>query len=80
MDEDEINTFVQACKFLKYKFRGVFAVDNCPVKLSHISFIIENVSTSQSMGTHWTLICRRYRKYISADPLGKNLNFLQIFI
>ena len=55
MDEDEINNLVQACKLLKYKFRGVFAADNFPVNLSHNSFIIVNVSTSQSIGTHWTL-------------------------
>ena len=70
MDEDEINNLVQACKLLKYKFRGVFAADNFPVNLSHNSFIIVNVSTSQSIGTHWTLFCRRNGKYIFADPLG----------
>ena len=73
MDEDEINNLVQACKLLKYKFRGVFAADNFPVYLSHNSFIIVNVSTSQSIGPHWTLFCRRNGKYIFADPLGQNL-------
>ena len=73
MDEDEINHLVQACKLSKYKFRGVFAADNFPVNLSHNSFIIVNVSTSQSIGTHWTLFCRRNGKYIFADSLGQNL-------
>ena len=59
MDENEINNLVQACKLLKYKFRGVFAANNFPVNLSHNSFILVNVSTSQSIGTHWTLFCRR---------------------
>ena len=40
MDEDEINNLVQACKLLKYKFRGVFAADNFHVNLFHNSFII----------------------------------------
>ena len=73
MDEDEINNLVQACKLLKYKFRGVFAAGNFPVNLSHNIFIIVNVSTSQSIGTHWPLFCRRKGKYIFADPIGQNL-------
>ena len=73
MDEDEINNFFQACNFLKYKLRGVFEADNFPANLSHNSFIITNVSTSQSIGIHWKLFCRRKGKYIFADPLGKNL-------
>ena len=74
MDEDEINNLVQGCKRLKYKFHGVFAADNFPLHLSQNSFIIVNVSTSQSIGTHWILICRRNGDYIFADPLGQNLN------
>ena len=73
MDEDEINNLVQACKLLKYKVRVVFAADNFTVNVSHNSFIIVNVSTSQSIGTHWTLFCRRNGKYIFADQLGQNL-------
>ena len=73
MDEDEINNLVQACKLLKYEFRGVFAAVNFPVNLSYNSFIIVNVSTSQSIGPHWTLFCRRKGKYNFADPLGQNL-------
>ena len=73
MDENQINNFVQGCKLLKYKFVGVFAADNFPVNLSHNKFIIVNVSTSQSIGTHWTLICRKNGEYVFADPLGQNL-------
>ena len=73
MDEDEINNLVQGCKRLKYKFHGVFTADNFPLHLSRNSFIIVNVSTSQSIGTHWILICRRNGDYIFAGPLGQNL-------
>ena len=73
MDKDQINNLVQRCKFLKHKFHGVFAADNFSLHLSQNSFIIVNISTSQSIGTHWTLICRRNRDYIFADPLGQNL-------
>ena len=31
-----------------------------------------SLSTSQSIGTHWILICRRIEEYIFADPLGQN--------
>ena len=40
MDEDEINSLIQACKLLKYKFCGVFAAENFPLKLSEKRFII----------------------------------------
>ena len=73
MDENEINNLVQRCKLLKHKFHGVFAADNFPLSLSQNSFIIVNVSTSQTIGTHWTLICRKNGNYIFADPLGQNL-------
>ena len=59
MDEDEINNLAQACKILKYKLVGVFAADNFPVNLSHNNFLIVSVSISHSIGTHWTLNCRK---------------------
>ena len=34
MDEDKINSLIQACNFQKYKFCGVFAADNFLLKLS----------------------------------------------
>ena len=52
IDEDEINSLVQAFKLLKHKFCGVFAADNFPLKLSQNRFIIVNVSSSESIGTH----------------------------
>ena len=62
MDEDDINNLVQRCKQLKYKFHGVFAADNFPIKFSNNSFILINASTSISIGTHWTLLCRKDQK------------------
>ena len=73
MDENEIINLVQGYKFLKYKFVGVFEADNFPVNLSHNKFIIVNVSTSPSMGTHWTLICCKNGDYVFANPLEQNL-------
>ena len=70
MDEDEINSLIQACKLLKYKYCGVIAADNFPLKLSQSRFIIVNVSSSDSIGTLWTLLCRKNGNYIFADPLG----------
>ena len=73
MDEDEINSLIQACKLLKYKFYGVFAADNFPLKLSQSRFIIVIVFSSDSIGTLWTLLCRKNGNYIFADPLGQKL-------
>ena len=68
MDEKEINNLSQGCKLFKYKFVGVFAADNLPVNLSRNSFIIVNVSAFQSIGTHWTLICRKKRRLCFCRP------------
>ena len=73
MDEDEINSLIQACKLLKYEYCGVFAADNFPLKLSKNRSIIMNVSSSDSIGTHWTLLYRKNGNYIFADPLGQKL-------
>ena len=73
MDEDQINSLIQACKLLKYKFCGVFAADSFPLKLSQNRFIIVNVSSSDSIETHWTLLCRKNGNYVIADPLGQKL-------
>ena len=73
MDENQKNNFVQRCKILKYKFVGVFAADNFPVNLSHNKFITVKISTSRSIGTQWTFICRKNGDYIFADPLGQYL-------
>ena len=58
---------------MKYKFHGGFAADNFPLHLSENRFIIVNLSTSQSIGTHWILICQRNGKNNIADQLGQNL-------
>ena len=71
MDEDEINSLVQACNILEYNFCGVFAADKFPLKLSQNRFNMVNVSSCDSIGTHWTLLCRK--NYIFADPLRQNL-------
>ena len=73
MDESEINNLIQGCKLLKYKFHGVLAADNFPLHLPQNSFIIMNISTSQSIGTNWIHIFRRNGDYIFAYPLRQNL-------
>ena len=74
MDEDNLNSLIQRCSELKYKFRGVYAADNFPTNLTDNSFIIVNISTSASIGTHWILLCQRDQKIIFADPLGQTLS------
>ena len=73
MDEDKINSLVQACKLLKCKFCGVFAPDTFPLKLSQNRCIFVNVYSSDSIGTYWTLFCRKNGNYFFADPLGQKL-------
>ena len=72
MDEDNLNSLIQRCSELK--FRGVYAAENFPTNLTDNSFIIVNISTSASIGTHWILLCRKDRKTIFADPLGQTLS------
>ena len=68
MDEDNLNSLIQRCSELKNKFRGVYAADNFPTNLTDNSFIIVNISTSASIGTHWILLCQKDKKIIFADP------------
>ena len=56
MDEDVINDLIHKSRKLKYKFRGLFAVNNFPQKLQKNSFLIVNASPSNSPGTHWLLL------------------------
>ena len=72
MDEEEINSLVQACK-LHYKFCGVFAADIFSLKLSQDRLIVVNVSSSDSIGTHWRILCSKNGNYIFADPLRQEL-------
>ena len=44
MDEDQIHLQVKKCKHLNFKFRGVYAADNYPLKLPTNTFIIVNAS------------------------------------
>ena len=72
MDEDQIHLQVKKCKHLKFKFRGVYAADNYPLNLQTNTFIIVNASRSNSIGTHWVVLAKRYAYPIIyfADPLA----------
>ena len=72
MDEDQIYHQVKKCKHLKFKFRGVYAADNYPLNLQTNTFIIVNASRSNSIGTHWVVLAKRYAypKIYFADPLA----------
>ena len=72
MDEDQIHLQVKKCKHLKFKFRGVYAADNYPLILQINTFIIVNASRSNSIGTHWVVLAKRYAFPIIyfADPLA----------
>ena len=72
MDEDQIHLPVKKCKHLKFKFRGVCAADNYPLNLQTNTFIIVNASRSNSIGTHWVVLAKRYAYPIIyfADPLA----------
>ena len=72
MDEDQIHLQVKKCKHLKFKFRGVYAADNYPLNLQINTFIIVNASRSNSIGTHWVVLAKRYAYPIIyfADPLA----------
>ena len=72
MDEDDINDLIQKCRKLKYKFLGVFAANNFPQKLHKHSFLIVNVSPSNSPGTHWLLLCDRNNKINFLERLGQS--------
>ena len=68
MDEDNLNSLIQRCSELKYKFRGVYAADNFPTNLTDNSFIIVNISTSASIGTHWILLCQKDQNFFLQIP------------
>ena len=72
MDEDQIHHQVKKCKHLKFKFRGVYAADNYPLNLQTNTFIIVNASRSNSIGTHWVVLSKRFAYPIIyfADPLA----------
>ena len=72
MDEDQSHLQVKKCKHLKFKFRGVFAADKYPLNLQTNTFIIVNASRSNSIGTHWVVLAKRYAYPIIyfADPMA----------
>ena len=72
MDEDQIHLQVKKCKHLKFKYRGVYAADNYPLNLQTNTFIIVNASRSNSIGTHWVVLAKRYAYPIIyfANPLA----------
>ena len=72
MEEDQIHLQMKKCKHLKFKFRGVYAADNYPLNLQTNTFIIVNASRSNSIGTHWVVLPKRYAYPIMyfADPLA----------
>ena len=80
MDEDKINSLVQACKLLKYKFFCVFAADIVSLNLSQNKFIIVSVSKSGSIGAYWNLLCRKNGNQFFVDPHGQKLTLYKIFV
>ena len=83
MDEDQIHLQVKKCKHLKCKFRGVYAADNYPLNSQTNTFLFVNASRSNSIGTHWVVLPKRYAYPIIyfADPLALPLTtYKDIFI
>ena len=72
MDEDQIHLQVKKCKHLKFKFRGVYAAENCPLNLQTNTFIIVNASRSNSIRTQRVVLAKRYAYPIIyfADPIN----------
>ena len=72
MDEDEIRLQVKNCNYLKFQFREVYPADNYPLNLQTNTFIIVKASRSNSIGTQWVVLAKRYAYPIIyfADPLA----------
>ena len=70
MDEQQLYNLIQNCRHLKYKFKGIFAANQFPLKIPRNSFIIVNASNSNSFGTHWLLLYKLNNDLLFADPLG----------
>ena len=72
MDEDDISLRIKKCKHLNFRFHGVYAADNYPLDFPVNTFIIVNTSRSNSIGTHWVALAKRYAYPILffADPLA----------
>ena len=72
MDEDQINLQVKKCNHPKFTIGGVYAADNYPLNSQTNTFINVNASRSNSIGTHWVVLFKRYAYPIIyfADPLA----------
>ena len=75
IDELELFIFINKCKHLKYRFQGVYAADNFPLNFKENCFIIVNSDTSNQLGTHWLLLCKKSGQVLFGDPLGLPLSY-----
>ena len=74
MNKDNLNSLIQRCSELNYKFRGAYAADSFPTILTGNSFIIVNISTSASIEMYRILLCQKDQKFIFSDPLGQTIS------
>lgn len=59
------------CQDLKYKFQGIFAADNFPLRTKSNTFCIVNAATSDIYNDgHWVLLCKKQNKLYFMNPLG----------
>ena len=72
MDEDQISLRIKKSKQLRFSFHGGYAADNYPLDLPVNTFKIVNTSRSNSIGTHWVVLDKRYahRILFFGDPLA----------
>ena len=71
---------INKCPHLKFKFAGVYAADNFPIKLDKNTFVVVNSDNSDQEGTHWVVYCRTGENYAFGDPLGLFLhNYKNIY-
>ena len=72
MDEDQVSLRIRKCKHLKCRFHGVYSSDNYLLVLPVNTFIIVNTPRSNSIGTHWVVLAKRYAYPILsyAEPLA----------
>ena len=62
---------IQQCPHLKFKFQGVYAADNFPLKLPINSFVIVNTAKANEYGSHWVLLAKNSVDHtLFSDPLG----------
>ena len=71
--EEGLWELINRCKFLKYKFAGVYAANNFPTRLDQNTFVIVNSDNSDEAGRHWLFYCKNTEDYVFGDPLGLQL-------